>query len=196
MNDDTRSNPTGEPHTTCAPDTGDHDADEVETTWRALNFFLLLLLDLEPEEEARTDRRRLEYAMERYPTERRTRSIRGDKMSWGLYCLNRPGLRARLDDAVSCDGVPSWILAEAESWSDDELRAWLAKHAIRTTRRAFAQLEDRNRRRRAAIERGARHVLVVGTAALADAIGVPAPKTTIPSLAEKPSISTRSWLSV
>lgn len=154
--------------------TRDDDEDveiDPEAAERAVSVILWNMLGLEEEEVPLCDDERIDQAIEQRSRKRALpRSIKGDEMSWGLWCLKREGLRARLERAVRVDGVAEWLLTEADSWTDDELRAWLAKHEIRETRAAFAEFDERKRIQRDRIASGARHVLVIGALRNRDAI--------------------------
>lgn len=157
---------------------GRADDDDHEMSPQAADAVMGQLLwgmfGLDEDERPLCDEARIEHAVELFSRQRSTTSIKGDEMSWGLWCLKREGLRARVEAAVRTAGVPAWLLAEAESWSDDELRAWLAKHEARELEKNFAQAAEQSRIRheaqRARLARGARVVLVVGSVDRRDAI--------------------------
>lgn len=157
---------------------GQADDDDHEMSPQAADAVMGTILwgmfGLEEDERPLCDEARIDQAVEQFSRKRSTTSIKGDEMSWGLWCLRREGLRARVERAVQTAGVPAWILGEAESWSDDELRAWLARHEARELEKNFAQADEQSRIRREAqrarLARGARVVLVVGGVERRDAI--------------------------
>jgi hypothetical protein len=121
---------------------GDDEQTETETEKleRSLLAMLLPLFGIDMEELPLTDPDRYDHAMKRWRNEPSTTSIKGEQMPWGLWCLRREGLDARLARAVRIDDVPAGIIAEAGAWTDDELRAWLARHE--TEARAKAELSE------------------------------------------------------
>ena len=86
-----------------------------------------LFLDLEPEELALTDPERLGLARAHAPNPR-TLSIWGDEMTWGLYALRREGLERRLATLIEIGETPADLIEQMTGWTDDEVRAWIARH--------------------------------------------------------------------
>ena len=98
-----------------------------------------LFLDLEPSELELTDPDRLEHARSRFRDEAAAVSIWGDEMTWGVYSLTRPGLERRLKTLIEIGEAPATVIEQMATWSDDEVRAWIARHEYDMTNKAVAK---------------------------------------------------------
>lgn len=86
-----------------------------------------LLADLEPDEMGFVDARRFAAARTMAARGEWPLSLLGDRMSFALYTLHRRGLVDRLARVIACGGAAERVLMESEGWTDDQLRAWLAR---------------------------------------------------------------------
>ena len=87
-------------------------------------------LDLSDDEWSMVDEQRLAEVRAMKARGETPTTVWGHQMTYGMYSLSRDGLLLRLAYVGGVGDVPKSMILGINSWSDDDIRAWLTKWTI------------------------------------------------------------------